>query len=320
MERALLVTGATGFVGSHIAEAAVEAGWSVRCTVRSTSDTRWIDRLDVERVEVDLRDPGGLSLALRDVGAVIHAAGLTRARSEREYRRVNAEATARLAGAAAAHGVERFVFVSSLAARGPDGAAGPVGAYGRSKRAGEEALLRLEGDMEVVILRPAAVYGPRDTDLLALFRLAARGWLPVPTGAGPLQPVFAADVARAAVVAAGRRPDPGRELLPVAEPGRHRWRDVGEYLERALGRRVRLLSLPPGMFETVGLLSEAVARLARRQPALDRRRARDLARHAYTCDPRPAEEALGWQAAVLLPEGLTRSVRWYRAAGWLRGG
>lgn len=312
---AVLLTGGTGFVGSHMARALAARGHDVRCTVRATSDTRWLEPLELETVELDLARERGVEGALRGIAAVVHAGGLTRARDEAEFRRVNAGGTERLATAAAKAGVRRFVFISSLAARGPDGADGPVSSYGRSKAEAERRLARLSDRLELAVLRPGGVYGPRDSDLLPLFRMAARGLLVVPRSAAPLQPVFVEDVARAAVRAL-EAPPPARPL-PVAERGRYAWPEVARLLARALGGRVRTVRAPSALFWAVGFASELAARLTGEPPAMDRRRARDLSRHSWTCDPAPTEGALDWRARVALPEGLERTAAWYREAGWL---
>ncbi|MCK5482323.1 MAG: NAD(P)H-binding protein, partial [Gemmatimonadetes bacterium] len=118
--RTILLTGATGFLGSHVADALVAEGWTVRCTVRKTSNPRWIESLPVERVTADVRSAEALAVALDGIDVVVHSAGLTRAKSDADYQRVNAEGTQALALGAVDAGVRRFVLVSSLAARGPD--------------------------------------------------------------------------------------------------------------------------------------------------------------------------------------------------------
>src|SRR3712207_835439 len=204
----VLVTGATGFLGSQGAPVFVKTGYQVLSGVRARSDPRWISDLDVGLVPLDLGDgPEDLPLAVEDVDLVVHAAGITRARRAEDYRSVNAEGTRRLAAAALEAGVRRFVLISSLAARGPDdstkdGRDHPESLYGRSKLEAEKHLRSLGDGMEAVALRPSGVYGPRDTDLLPLFKMASAGWLPVPSGAGSLQPVYAEDVAQAALAAA----------------------------------------------------------------------------------------------------------------------
>jgi nucleoside-diphosphate-sugar epimerase len=311
----VLVTGATGFIGSHTAAAFAEAGYRLRCTVRASSDTRPIEALQPELVELDLALAADYRRAVRGVDVVVHVGGLTRARSESEYERVNADATERLAAAAAAEGVQRFVLVSSLAARGPDGSDGPVSDYGRSKREAERRLRDVMSGSGTVVLRPAGVYGPRDTDLLPLFRMAKWGLLIAPAGGGFLQPVYVDDVAAAAVRATETAP--GFGPFPIAEPDRYTWSEVARVLGSALGKKVRLIPLPGTVFEGGGLLSEVAARALGRVPELDRRRAEDLARYSWTCDVTATEKALGWTARVPLADGLGRTARWYREHRWL---
>lgn len=246
---------------------------------------------------------------------VVHCAGVTAARRGADFLAVNAEGTERLARSAAESGVRRLVFISSLAARGPDGHAGPVSPYGRSKREAEERLLALADRLEIVILRPSGIYGPRDTDMLPLFRMAKRGFVLGPRGETRLQPVFVEDVAEAVVRALGREPCP--DALPVAEAATYGWDEVARGLAVGLERSIRLIRLPFAVFWTAGFLGEVGGRIARRPAALDRRRARDLSRYSWTCDTDPTEARLGWRARVALPEGMERTARWYEEHGWL---
>jgi nucleoside-diphosphate-sugar epimerase len=313
----VLVTGATGFVGSHISQAFVGAGYEVRCGVRAASDPRWISGLPIERVPLDLKvEPVNLHRALAAVDLVVHAAGITRARREEDYRAINAEGTRKLAAAACEAGVRRFVLISSLAARGPDQLAGdghdhPESAYGRSKLEAETHLRGFDEQMETVILRPAAVYGPRDTDLLPLFKMASAGWLPLPSAANLLQPVYAEDMARAALAAACK--DSG--TFAVAEAASYTWGDVVTGLEKALGRNIRGVRVPAAAIVAAGRAAEWAARPFSAVPFFDERRARDLTHRTWTCDV--PEKALGWRAEVALLEGLERTALWYRQAGWL---
>lgn len=313
-----LVTGATGFVGSHAAAELVAAGHRVRCTVRPTSSLRWLEGLDVELVEADLGQAGRLRAALRGVGAVVHSAGLTRARDERDFETVNAGGTATLAREAVAAGVRRFVFVSSLAARGPDGADGPSSAYGRSKRDAERRLAELSGDLQIVVLRPAGVYGPRDTELFPLFRMAARGWLPLPAAPVLLQPIYVDDLARACRLSL--EGDVGFGPHPLAERARYDWQEVADALERAAGRTVRRIPVPPACLQAVSWLAEVVGRATGKTVTFDRRNARDLSRNQWTCDPTGSMEALGWEPRIALPEGADHTIRWYREIGWIGRG
>ena len=314
----VFLTGGSGFLGGHLAEALVAAGYQVTASVRRTSDTRHLDRLELRKVELDLgvEDRPEAAAALGGCTAVVHCGALTRARNESEFMAVNAVGTRRLAEAAADAGVRRFVFISSLAARGPDGADGPVSPYGRSKAEAEAALASIHGAMEVAVLRPGGVYGPRDLDLLPLFRMAARGWTAIPRSRAPLQPVYVADVVSAVLAALEAEPAP--VPLPIAAAERHSWRALARALMAAVDRPGRVLRLPSALFLTVGALSEVAGRLTGKAPAFDRRRARDLSANAWTCDIEPSRRFLDpWRPRVGIDEGLARTAEWYRRKGWL---
>lgn len=320
----VLLTGATGFVGSRIAAAFAATDCELRCTVRASSDTRWVESTRADLVQADVTDPGALEPALEGVDLVVHGAGVTAAPSEDVFYEVNTEGTLNLAKVAAGAGVERFVFISSLAARGPDregsepgaGASdAPESVYGMSKLAAEERLRGFADEMEVTVLRPGGVYGPRDEDLLPLFRMAERGFLLLPASETLLQPVYVGDVARAAVLAGER--GAGYGPLPVLDGNRYSWDGVAGALEEAAGRGLRVFRLSPRLFTGAAALAEWGARLVGRAPDFDRRRARDLAHHRWTADTSSTEEALGWTPQVALPEGARRTARWYREHDWL---
>lgn len=319
MSTIVFLTGATGFVGSHVAESLVRAGYRVRCAIRASSDTRWLEPSEIETVRIDLSSRSELDLALEGVEHVVHAAGLTRARFDADYFSVNAEITEIVATAAARASVRRFVLVSSLAARGPDGGRGPASPYGASKLEAERRLAMVAesaGRMEPRVLRPGGVYGPRDTDLLPLFRFAASGFVPVPGVVGRLQPVYSADVAAAVLRALGEESEVV-EPLALGGPEVHSWDEIAAALGAAVGREVRPVRIPASLFLAAGTLAELAAKLMRKAPDLDRRRAIDLTRLDWTCELDPIERALGWRPAVTLHEGLSESAAWYREMGWL---
>ena len=317
----VLLTGGTGFLGSHVAEMLCDRGLAVRATVRRTSDTRWLDPLPLEQVEADLSSLPRLAEALEDISAVVHVGGLTRASDPAAYERINAVGTSALAAAAGAAGVERFVYVSSLAARGPDGADGPVSDYGRSKRGGEVRLAELAAagtaPPAIRVLRPGGIYGPRDTDLLMMFQMAARGLLVLPSAAGQLQPVHVRDVASAVVRAleSADSTDPGP--LPVAGSEVVGWTEMADLLRAGQSHRIRVVRLPAPAFAMAGLAAELGARFTGKPPVFDRRRATDLTRLTWTCDIETTKRTLDWEPEVNLQTGMAETAAWYAEHGWL---
>jgi len=323
----VLITGATGFVGSHVVEAFGRLGQPVRALVRKTSDVRRLPASGVERVEGSLEDADSLARAVRGTDVIVHLAALTRAHTEKEYHRANVLGTANLRAARrrAEPRPRRLVYLSSLAAVGPSVDGRPVGpadtprpltAYGRSKLAGEELCLKAAEELELVILRAPAVYGPRDRDLLHFFRLAARGILPVPTGpARPLQLIHVEDLADA-VVRASTAPD-GTGIFHVAEPAAYPWVEVVRLVADAVGVRGRVVPVPAPLVRAAGWASETLGRITGRASIFDRDKARELLAPGWLCDVGAMRTVFGFEPQVALPDGLSSTARWYRNEGWL---
>jgi nucleoside-diphosphate-sugar epimerase len=303
----VLITGATGFLGSHIAETLVQHGLTVRCTVRPRSSLKWLDNLNTEKVSVNFNDETSLQRACQDVDVVIHNAGITRAKNDSEFFEVNTKATERLAKAA--------IFISSLEARGPDGFTTAISSYGKSKLEAERRLSNLQNEIEIILLRPAGVYGPRDTDLLTLFQLANYGFLTVPATSGRLQPVHGRDVAEAVLAIIQSKAQIGP--FEIAEANTYSWQDMASTLEVAMNKKLRVIKVPREVFLAAGYASETFSRFFNQAPKLDRRRAKSLAYYTYTCDTQPFKKAFGWQARISLQEGLKETAAWYKQNHWL---
>lgn len=325
----VLITGATGFVGSHLVEtlAVPETGRAVRVLTRASSDVSLLEGLGVERVTGHLGDLAALEKAVADVGVIFHLAALTRARNEREFQAANETGTRLLLEAARASGsVKRFVYVSSLAAAGParegrpvtpDDVPGPLTAYGRSKLAGEKACGDFREAFQVAVLRPPAVYGPRDRDLLVFFQLASRGFLPVPGGpVRSLQMIHVGDLARA--IAAAGLAEGATGVYHVAEAQAYAWMEVLESVSRAVGKAGRRIPIPQSLLRMAGGLSGALGRLSRRPPIFDGDKARELLAPGWLCETDGAKRDLGFETAIPLERGLKETAAWYRGRGWLR--
>lgn len=323
----VLITGATGFVGSHLVAALAGRGARARALVRRTSRTTQLERLGVERIEGGLDDTAALQRAVEGVDVVFHLAALTAARSEAEYERTNLGGTERLldAIAAAAERPRRLVYLSSLAAVGPCRAGRPVGrddpcepltAYGRSKLAGERACLAAGELIETVVLRPPAVYGPRDREMLRFFRLAARGLLPIPTGPDrPVQMVHVTDLAEAAIEAAAA--PAARGIYHVAEPRAYLWDEVADLFGQALGRRVRIVKVPAALVTAAAAMSELTARALGRTTVFNREKARELLAPGWLCETETLRREVGFVPKIELAAGLAQTAAWYSGEGWI---
>ena len=320
------LTGGTGFVGSHVAESLLGAGYRVRALVRRPEDPGWLKGLPVEIVKGDVREPDTLDALVRGAAVVVHAAGKTSARSEADYMAANARGTANVANATQRRaGEAHLILVSSLAAAGPsrDGAPvrasappRPVSPYGRSKLAGEDEIRRADG-ISYTILRPCAVYGPRETAIRDLFVAASKGVVPVLAGGTPrIQLVYALDLA-AAVVGAVRRGGRG-ETFFVAHPEILTYGSVAGTLAGLPQKKPVLLPVPAALIRLAGFLVGAASSLSKSPPVFSSDKADEMLQPAWICDVSEAQVALGEPLRTDFAAGARRTWDWYVANGWIR--
>ncbi|MDH4196400.1 MAG: NAD(P)-dependent oxidoreductase [Candidatus Aminicenantes bacterium] len=321
-----LVTGGTGFIGSHLIERLLREKTEVHALVRNP---RKLERLGFGReLRILPGDLVSLPVLPADLDVVFHLAGITKAAQTKDYYRVNQAGTASLlAGLAARKGSPRFVHLSTQAAGGPtlpsgrprreDDPPSPVSPYGRSKLKAEEEVLRRRNELSVVLLRVGPVFGPRDEDFLDYFRWVKRGWLPrFGRKEIPLSAVYVADVVSAALLAA--RPDlESGEIFNIAAEEPVTWESIGRTAARLLGRRVRRLRIPLGLAYLVCAAAEGVGRITRRPTALNRSKYAELREAAWTLDVSKAKAMLGFTAAYSLEDGLRETLDWYSRQGLL---
>jgi nucleoside-diphosphate-sugar epimerase len=318
------LTGGSGFVGSHVAEALVQAGWSVRALVRRPQSPGWLKGLEVALDTGDVRVPEGLDAFVANADAVVHAAGMTSARSPQDYWVANAGGTKNVAEAVRQAAPDaHVVLVSSLAAAGPsrDGVPvrvedvpRPVSPYGRSKLGGETAL-RASG-VRFSILRPSAVYGPRETAIRDLFVAASRGIVPVIGGGTPrIQLVYALDLATAVVRLVER--GPRNETFFAAHPEVLDYREVAVRLAALRDPPARLVPVPAGLVRCAGAVVGWLSAFAAGPPVFNREKAEELLQPAWTCDVSGAQTALGTPFKTDFVLGAEATYAWYREAGWI---
>lgn len=320
------VTGATGFVGSHFLEALVAGGAAVRLLVRDPKKLPTALASQVDVVVGDLGDDAALQQFVAGLGTVLHLAGLVRARREEQFVAANAVGTAKLVAALEKTTAKpRFVYVSSLAAAGPspnpEGRApedppAPISAYGRSKLAGERAVAGYGGSW--VILRPPAIYGPRDRDVLQFFKMASQGWLFYPRGERYVTVAFVGDVVLA-VLRAAAGPHSG-SIFHLGEPTPYPMRVLLQTLAEAGKVRARVVPLPGLIFRVAGLLGDGLHLLGFRDVPMTSDKARELLARHWTAQTRSSLSALELPEPVPFRQGAELTWAWYRSEGWLPHG
>ncbi len=322
----LAVTGATGFIGSHLVEALVGRGHEVTCLARSPERTREISALPVRFVFGTLDSNRALADLVDGQEAVVHAAGLTKAPSLQEYIRVNVGGTQRLVSAIRANGahLRRLVFFSSAEAMGPsprgrplteDVIPQPFSAYGKSKIMAENYLDSLTGRFPITIIRPPTVYGPRDRDLAILFRLVARGLLPAVIPSPAYSVLYVKNLAEGICLAI-ERPQDGVCRYFFTDGPVVSWFEFGGMIAHALDRKPLTLGVPQFALRAVAFAAGVVNAITGKAGILSQDKIRELGGSWVVSDERARRE-LGYRPSFSTEQGVAETAGWYRNRGWL---
>lgn len=323
-----LVTGATGFIGSHLVEALVQRGVRVRCLVRQTSPLKWVQGLPVEFIYGDCQDKNSLRRSVQDVHQVFHLAGATKAMEEKTYCEVNAQGTRNLVHACLEHnpGLKKFIYVSSQAAAGPCRDGGkkkesdqcqPVSAYGRSKRLGEELALSHSHELPLIILRPCAVYGPRDRAFYRLFKCLSKRIKPGLSGCVQrLSMIYVQDLVSAILLAAEARTDSG-EIFFLSDGQDYPMAEISDLCAKAMEITAFRLRLPKQVVCAIARLAEYFSKATGKPALISRDKIQEILQPNWLCDIAKARDLLGFEPQISLAQGARLTFDWYRKANWL---
>ena len=324
----ILLTGASGFVGSHILDSLRARGLETALLLRPSSNTRFVEP-HLSSVEVrpgSIEDADSVRRAMDGITHVIHCAGATRACRISDFYATNQGGTRHIVDAVNAQQgrVERLLYISSLAAAGPATAekpaveadlARPVSHYGKSKLGGENEV-RTHCRAEHVILRPAAVYGPRDGEFLRLFRAVKSHLLPKPAERQALSLVFVKDFAEA-VLACLQRPAAAGKTYFVAARQVVTARMMATEIAAQMKVWTLPLPLPTLLLWPVCLAQETLSRLTGKASVLSLQKFAELRAPGWVCDPALLERETGYACPTALGAGIAQTLAWYREHRWL---
>jgi nucleoside-diphosphate-sugar epimerase len=318
-----LLTGPTGFIGSHLAEELLKRGYTVTCLVRKSSNLKWLENLDVTLHRGDCRDRDSLYDAIKGVDYIFHLAGLTRAPREKDFFEVNAKGTENLLEAVVSENpsIKRFIYVSSLAAAGPcpkgtpiteDTEPRPVSSYGRSKLEAERFVRKHSSSIPATIIRPPAVYGPRDRDFYLLYRMLNRGIFPY-WGESYYSLVYVEDLVRGIISAAESKEAEG-ETFFLADTAIYSNIEIARVIADSLGRRPVRLPLPKCLVRAVAGVGKL---FGANNCIINVDKARELGYSRWVCDPAKAQKKLGFSSQIPMDKGFRWTTNWYKIHQWL---
>jgi nucleoside-diphosphate-sugar epimerase len=318
-----LVTGATGFIGSHLVEELIKKGYRVTCLVRKTSNLKWIEGLDVHILHGDCEDEGSLKHLSPDLDYVFHLAGLTKASKVADFFCVNVNGTENLIRTVAENGtrLKRFLHLSSLAAAGPSrngtpltetSEPCPVSSYGESKLGSERVIGKYREAVPVTIIRPPAVYGPRDRDFHVLFKMLKKGFYPS-WGKCYYSLLYVDDLVRGLIMAAEAKEAEGGVYF-LSDGRVYSNEDIVREISHALDTRIIKMRIPNPLISIVVGIAESVGKGS---SILNRDKLKELRYDHWVCDSSKAERDFHFAPKVAIKEGIKWTADWYRIHQWL---
>ena len=328
MKERVLITGASGFVGYHLIEEALKNNLDVYAAVRKTSDVKHLKDFDIQYIYPDFTNLLSLTNELKEkqYDYIIHAAGVTKARSQKEYNDINAVYTFNIALSALESGIKlkKLVLISSLAALGPlndlDGIIteekrpAPLTAYGKSKLLAEQNLKAFT-TLNYTILRPTGVYGPRDRDIFIFFKQLSKGIEPyIGKKAQKLSLIYVTDLAKASIKAlyAGNQ-----KTYNLSDGNFYDRYALADITKQVLSLKTLKLHLPVTFVKLIAKVSEKVSSLKNKASVLNVEKLNELMAVNWSCDIERAKADLGFHPEYDLKAGVTETLKWYKANKWL---
>ena len=302
--RSIAITGATGFIGAVLLRHLVDQGFQVRALYRPASTPSPNQADSIQWQPGDLDDIESLRALVAGVDAIVHCAGAVRGTTLEQFEETNAAGVAHLLEAAVQLKVPRFLLMSSLAAREPS-----LSAYASSKRSGEEILREYQDKISCDILRPPAVYGPGDREMLPLLQLIKHGIVPIIGGKDSrFSLIYVDDLVAAVSSLLGSEPVPESRCFELHDghPDGYTWRQVVTIAAQLNGKKPRCLTIPRSLLQIIAITNTGLARLIGYRPMLTQGKVREIFHPDWVCDNAAISEATGWRPRVLFSEGMQR--------------
>lgn len=326
-----LVTGSTGFIGSHITDKLLKKGFQIRCLIRKGSNTRWIPKhKNIEIYEGDFFNSESLKSAVEDVNYVFHSAGLNFSKNKNDYHIVNTLGTKALAESVVKYSsnFERFVYIGSLTASGPsssltnpkteDMERNPVTAYGLSKKNAEDEIIKLTGKLPFTIIKPPAVYGPRDTAIFEIIRMMHYGFA-VHIGFNDkyISVIFVEDLANAVTDIINYEKTLNQSYF-IADDNYYNWNYISDVFKKVMNKSFYIkLKVPDSLTKGIGKSLENIYAIFGKHPKFDYDKGLDFTQQYWTCSVEKAKNDFGFRTRYSFEESMKITYEWYKQNKWI---
>jgi nucleoside-diphosphate-sugar epimerase len=323
-----VVTGANGFVGSHLVDLLLEKGYEVRCITRKSSNLKWLEGKKVEIHDCGLFDKEGLNKVLRDANYIFHVAGVVKSKTPEGYFRGNVETTRNLLDVSLNNldSVKRFVVVSSQTVTGPslDGKpvteeteCRPITTYGKSKLEEEKVALTYADKIPITICRAPAVYGERDTEIFIYFNTFSKG-LTTTIGFNKkiLSLIHVTDLVNGIYLAAKSEKATGQTYF-VSSEMYYTWPEINTITSEVTEKKAIIIKVPHFLVFTIAAFAQFFAIFSKKAATLNLEKAKDITQQYWICDTSKAIRDFGYKQNISAEEGIRRTIEWYKKMKWI---
>ena len=323
-----LVTGSNGFIGSHLVEQLIQRRYEVSCLIRKTSNLRWIRDLPVRFIYGDITDFNSLIPAVKNMDYVFHLGGVVRAKKEQEFYQANYEGTKNLLRACQQKNpdLKKFIFVSSQAAIGPgfdkiplneSDPPRPISIYGKSKLKAEQAVLDYRPYFPITIIRPPSVYGPRDDDILEIFKYVKLGIKPLlGMKSKYISLIHVTDLIEGIMLAAESEKSTG-QIFFLANPQIYSILEFETAIADAMNKKAITIKVPEFLIDLVASMTELMAKITGKIAIMNKDKALEMKQRYWLVDSMKARNELSFLTKISLEEGIRETLLWYQQNRWL---
>ncbi|MGQ9798424.1 MAG: NAD-dependent epimerase/dehydratase family protein [Ignavibacterium sp.] len=323
-----VVTGGTGFVGSHLVDLLLNKDYEVRCITRKSSDLKWLKNKDVKIFDCGLYNKEALKEVIRQADYVYHVAGVVKSKTKEGYFRGNVDTTRTLIEATLESNanLKRFLVVSSLTVTGPSSDGKPVNeetecrpitTYGKSKLEEEKLVLSFKDKLPITICRAPAVYGERDTEIFIYFKTFSKG-LTTTIGFNEkkLSLIHVLDLVNGFYLAATNEKSKG-QIYFISSEEFYTWPQINNITSRIIGKNPIVIKVPHFLVYTIAAVAQFAAMFSSKPATLNIEKAKDITQQYWICDTSKAVRELGYNQNISIEEGIRRTIEWYKRMNWI---
>jgi dihydroflavonol-4-reductase len=323
-----VVTGANGFVGSHLVDNLLSQNYKVRCITRKTSSLKWLEGKNVEIFDCGLMGKPGLRKAFENADYIYHVAGVVKSKTPEGYFKGNVDTTKNLLEVAEEFKdkIKRFLIVSSQTAAGPslngipvneNEATHPITTYGRSKLAEEELAKTFMEKFPITICRAPAVYGERDTEILIFFKTFNSGLMTtIGFETKKISLIHVDDLVKGFILAA-ESDKAKNETYFISSEKYYTWEEIGEVTSKILNKKPFKVKVPHPIVYSIAGIAQFFAMFSSKPATLNIEKAKDITQTYWICDTSKAVKDFGYHQNISIEEGIRRTCEWYKEMKWI---